>query len=275
MRIVAIEPHPQLRPYVLSYRVVEDKLGEFAGTPIWTCPEPIGVLSANFGKRSYHESGKIHPKIGLLGIQTCTRKWISQPETLFVMAILTVPGIMTLFPDIGQDAADNLLDGADLWGDRRADQFWRGLPHEWPLDEVKKAMDEWLLTLLSAAPVSVSKRCLQLHQALTSNKRIDTACEQLGITPRTLQREFRRHLGISPKQVMNLYRLQHSVRVNMATAAQNPMQTFADQAHEIRTWRRYLRRTPSRYCPENRSALAQAFTSSTQHVSPDPTIFYL
>ncbi|NER84128.1 MAG: AraC family transcriptional regulator, partial [Leptolyngbya sp. SIO1D8] len=104
MRIVAIEPHHQLRPYVLSYRIVEDKLGEFAGKPIWTCPEPIGVLSANFGKCSYHESGEIHPKIGLLGVQTRTRQWISQPETSFVMAVLTVSGMMTLFPAIGQDS---------------------------------------------------------------------------------------------------------------------------------------------------------------------------
>ncbi|MEO1299643.1 MAG: helix-turn-helix domain-containing protein, partial [Cyanobacteria bacterium J06636_16] len=155
------------------------------------------------------------------------------------------------------------------------DEFWRCLPHEWQLDDVKRAMDGWLLNLLSAAPVSASKRCLQLHRALTSNKRIDTACEQLGITPRTLQREFQRHLGISPKQVMNLHRLQHSVRAKMETASQNPLQAFADQAHAIRTWRRYLNRTPSRYCTENRSVLARAFAASAQRVSLDPTLFYL
>ncbi|NER81292.1 MAG: AraC family transcriptional regulator [Leptolyngbya sp. SIO1D8] len=116
---------------------------------------------------------------------------------------------------------------------------------------------------------------MQLHQALTSNKRIDTACEQLGITPRTLQREFQRHLGISPKQVMNLHRLQRSVRANVETISQSSLQEFADQAHEIRTWRRYLSRTPGRYCTENRSALAKAFASSAQQVSLDPTIFYL
>ncbi|MEO0855095.1 MAG: AraC family transcriptional regulator, partial [Cyanobacteria bacterium J06648_11] len=66
MRVVAIEPHPHLRPYVLSYRIVEDISGECTGSPIWTCPEPIGILSANFGRCSYHESGEIHPKIGLL-----------------------------------------------------------------------------------------------------------------------------------------------------------------------------------------------------------------
>lgn len=280
MRIVAIEPHHQLRPYVLSYRIVEDKLGEFAGKPIWTCPEPIGVLSANFGKRSYHESGEIHPKVGLLGVQTRTRQWISQPETLFVMAILTVPGMMTLFPEIGQESADHLLDVAGLWGERRADKFWRCLPHRLRLDDVKRALDSWLLNLFSAAPVSVRKRRLQLHQALTSNQRIDTACEQLGMTPRTLQREFQRHLGVSPKQVMNLYRLQRSVRANVEranveTVSQSPMQEFADQAHEIRTWRRYLSRTPGRYCTEHRSVLAKAFDSSNQQVNSDPTIFYL
>lgn len=166
MHIAAIAPHPQLRPYVLSYRIVEDKSGEFAGIPIWTCPEPIGVLSANFGKRSYHESGEIHPKVGLLGVQTCARQWISQPETLFVMAILTVPGMMTLFPDIGQESADNLLDVSALWGDQKARKFWRCLPDEWQLDDIKSAMDAWLFSLLSAVPVSRRERRLQLYQAL-------------------------------------------------------------------------------------------------------------
>ncbi|MEO0770569.1 MAG: helix-turn-helix domain-containing protein [Cyanobacteria bacterium J06649_4] len=289
MRIAAISPHPQLRPYVLSYRIVEDRSGECAGKPIWTCPEPIGVLSANFGKRSYHESGEIHPKVGLLGVQTRTRQWISQPETLFVMAILTVPGMMTLFPDIGQASADSLLDVADLWGDRKAREFRRCLPYDSQLSDIKSAMDSWLLTLLSAASISIRERRLQLYQSLISNQRIDAACEQLGITPRTLQREFQRHLGISPKQVMNLHRLQHSVRSNVETPVksvsqespfqnpvfENPVQTFADQAHEIRTWRRYLSRTPGQYRTENRSVIAEAFTSSAQKVSPDPTIFYL
>lgn len=280
MRIVAIEPHHQLRPYVLSYRIVEDTLGEFAGIPIWTCPEPVGVLSANFGKRSYHESGEIHPEVGLLGVQTLTRQWIAQPETLFVMAILTVPGMMILFPEIGQASANSLLDVAGVWGERKAREFWRCLPHSLRRDDVKSAMDGWLLNLLSAAPADVRKRRLQLHQALTSNKRIDTACEQLGITPRTLQREFQRHLGISPKQVMNLHRLQRSVRahvepVSQKPVSQSPIQDFADQAHAIRTWRRYLSRTPGRYCPETRSTLAKAFAASAQRVSLDPTLFYL
>ncbi|MEM0981568.1 MAG: helix-turn-helix domain-containing protein [Cyanobacteria bacterium P01_H01_bin.58] len=275
MRIVTIEPYPHLRPYVLSYRIVEDIPGDFAGTPIWTCPEPIGVLSANFGKRSFHESGAIHPKVGLLGVQTRTRQWLSQPETSFVMAILTIPGMMTLFPAIGQDSANNLLDVAGLWGERRADQFWRCLPHKLEHDDVKSAMDGWLLAFLGTAPISTRQRCLQLHQALRSNQRIDTACEQLGITTRTLQREFQRHLGISPKQVMNLYRLQRSVTANVAAVSQSPMQEFADQAHAIRTWRRYLSRTPARYGTEDRSVLAQAFAASAQRVNLDSTLFYL
>ena len=275
MHIVAIAPHHQLQPYVLSYRIVEDKLGDFAGTPIWTCPEPIGVLSVNFGKRSYHESGELHPKVGLLGVQTCTRKWISQPETLFVMVILSVPGMMTLFPEIGQESADHLLDVAGLWGERKAGQFWRCLPQELRLDAVKNAMDSWLLTLFNTVPVDVRERPLQLHQALMSHHRIDTACEQLGITPRTLQREFQRHLGVSPKQVMNLHRLQRSVQTNVEMVSPRPIQEFADQAHEIRTWRRYLSRTPGRYGAENRSVLAKAFAASAQDISLDPTIFYL
>ncbi|MEO1133376.1 MAG: helix-turn-helix domain-containing protein [Cyanobacteria bacterium J06639_1] len=191
------------------------------------------------------------------------------------MAILTVPGMMTLFSNIGRDSAENLLDVAGIWGDREAGKFWQCFPHELRIDDVKHAMDTWFSNALGAISTSARDRYVQLHQALVSNARVDTACDRLGMTPRTLQREFRCHLGISPKQVTNLYRLQRSVRANVEPLPPSPAQEFADQSHAIREWNRYLNRTPGRYRAEDRSAIAKAFASSTQQASFDPTIFYL
>ena len=275
MRVIALEPHLQLRPYVLSYRIVEDMLGEASGVPLGTCPEPVGVLGANFGNPSYHESGDTHPKTGLLGVQTHARRWISQPETSFVMAMLTIPGMMVLFPNIGQDTADSLLDLSSIWGERKAEKFWCCFPPVLQPDEVRRAMDDYLLNLFNTVSISVAKRCLQLHEALLSSERIDTACEASGITPRMLQRKFRRHLGVSPKQVLNLHRLQRSIRANVETTSEGFLQAFSDQAHEIRTWRRYLSRTPGQYRREGRSAVAEAYASSAQRIEQDPTVFYL
>lgn len=274
MRTLAIEPHEELRPYVLSYRIVEDLTGQYAGEPIWTCPEPVGVLSVNFGRPSFHESGKTHPNVGLLGIQTRVRQWTSQTETLFVMAMLTVPGMLLLFPYVGGDSADNLLDVADVWGDRESQRFSGRFPDKWAPAMMKDAMDTMLLAIIFGNTDRKKIQRLDMYQALVAHQRVDLACEYLGISPRSMQREFRRHLGVSPKQLLSLQRLQHSLKINVGEVPEGHGAGFSDQAHEIRTWRKYLDCTPGHYKEMGRSALATSFNLAIDAPSDQP-IFYL
>lgn len=274
MRTLALEPHKQLRPYVLSYRIVEDLTGKYAGKPIWTCPEPVGVLSVNFGRPSFHESGKACPKVGLLGIQTRVRQWTSQPETLFVMAMLTIPGILLLFPHVGRESADNLLDVADYWGDKKTNIFRGRFPDKWEPGAMKMAMDNLLLDFAFGDSNWKKMRRLNMYQALTTHQRIDLACEHLGVSSRSMQREFRQHLGVSPKQVLNLQRFQHSLKANVEEVPENLATGFSDQAHEIRAWHKYLDRTPGCYKAKDRSLIARTFASEID-VSCDQPVFYL
>jgi AraC-like DNA-binding protein len=274
VRTLSLAPHKLLRPYVLSYHIVEDLEGKHAGEPIRTCPEPIGVLSVNFGRPSFHESGKAHPKVALLGIQTRVRQWVSQAETLFVMAMLTVPGIFALFPEVGGESADNLLDIADFWGDKETNRFSGSFPDKWEPDTIKAAMDNILLDATFGDSNRKKVRRLNMYQSLMTHQRIDLACEHLGMSSRSMQREFRQHLGISPKQLLNLQRFQHSLKVNAAGVQESLDTGFSDQAHEIRTWRKYLDCTPGRYKAKGRSIIASSFASKID-VSSDQPVFYL
>ena len=274
MRTLALEPHRQLRPYVLSYQIVEDLTGNYVGEPIWTCPEPVGVLTVNFGRPSFHESGKAHPTVGLLGIQTQVRQWRSQTETLFVMAMLTIPGILLLFPHVGGESADNLLDIADFWGDRKTNRFRGRFPDTWDPRAMKMAMDKLLLDYVALDSNWKTLRRLNMYQSLTTHQRIDLASGQLGISSRSMQREFRRHLGVSPKQVLNLQRFQRSLKANVGAVPKNPATGFSDQAHEIRTWRKYLDCTPGHYQAKDRSLIARTFASEID-AGCDQPVFYL
>jgi methylphosphotriester-DNA--protein-cysteine methyltransferase len=65
------------------------------------------------------------------------------------------------------------------------------------------------------------------------------------------------HLGIGPKELLDLHRLDRSL--SAVQAGCEGCAGFSDQAHQIREWRRRLRTTPGRYARGGRSSLAEAF----------------
>jgi AraC-like DNA-binding protein len=73
----------------------------------------------------------------------------------------------------------------------------------------------------------------------------------------------------APKALIDLYRLDRSLRAVQGgqTAGTDG---FADQAHQIREWKRRLGISPGRYAREGRSTLAEAFDPAA-----DRPAFYL
>ena len=83
-------------------------------------------------------------------------------------------------------------------------------------------------------------------------RRIEQVATESGIGVRSLQRLFREYVGVSPKWVIQRYRLHELVeRLNGASkidwAATALDLGYADQAHLIRDFRRLVGRTPGAY----------------------------
>jgi len=97
--------------------------------------------------------------------------------------------------------------------------------------------------------LTVLVRRMQADPGLT---RVEQLAELAGCSPRTLQRRFRRHLGVSPKWVLARFRLQEAA----LALEQDPDVDLAelavrlgwyDQAHLTNDLRRMLGETPARY----------------------------
>ncbi|MCZ7171453.1 helix-turn-helix domain-containing protein, partial [Salmonella enterica] len=73
---------------------------------------------------------------------------------------------------------------------------------------------------------------------------------------RQLHRWFERHLGLGPKQLMDLERLQSSIQA-VQRGDGDALSGYSDQAHQIRNWRRRLARTPGGYARGGPSPLAE------------------
>lgn len=275
MRYRCLPPHESLRRFVACYLMVEDLECLYERRRVRTCPEPLGVLVINIGAPDIHESGMPVPSVGVLGVQTRVRRWMLGGETFFVAAMLTIPGVMSLFPYLGGATNDALVDLSDLWGDKQANTLRQRIPHVWDPPSVKAAMDSWMLEKLFDAPEARSDVSLQIHNALMWTQRVDLACKELGMTPRKLQRLFKHHIGIGPKRVLGLHRLQNSIwesRWNPATSS-SALDGFADQAHLIRTWRQHLGITPGQYRKAGASKLANVFSAAAGKRRGAPVLY--
>lgn len=269
---LALPPTPELATLVNSYWFIKDIPGKYEGQPIRTSPVPAAVLSVNMGRPNAAEDGSLVPRASLLGLQSRVRSWRSWSNTYFVMAMLTIPGVVRLFPHTGRSSADKLLDLAAIAGDACAHSLSSSVTTVLEPEQIAARLDGWLLAqLASSAPVPESARIAVAHNILRLGGSVATAAEAVNTDRRQLQRWFHRHLGFGPKDVSDLGRLHDSLKA-VQTRIGNPTAGFSDQAHQIRSWQRRLGVTPGAYSKRPRSPLVSHFSSNTTNTRP---AFYL
>ncbi|TCQ02191.1 AraC-like DNA-binding protein [Rhizobium sp. PP-F2F-G36] len=256
---LALPPAPELAAMVQAYWFVEDRPGDHAGRLIRTSPIPLAVLSVNMGRPNAAEDGALVPAVSLLGLQSRARAWRSWPDTCFVMVMLSIPGLVRLFPHAGPESADRLLDLAAIAGDACAQSLKTGIGADQDPRTIAAFLDRWLMSRLSSRPPAPeSAPIIAAYDVLRRGGPVEAAAEIAQVDRRQLHRLFHRHLGIGPKTLGDLERLQSSLR-GVQTGRSDPLQGFSDQAHQIRSWRRRLGVTPGAYARAARSPMAEQF----------------
>ncbi len=269
---LTLPPAPPLASIVHSYWFVEDIPGQHQGRPIRTSPIPAAVLSVNVGRPNAAEDGSLVPDVSLLGLQSRPRSWQSWSNTYFVMAMLTIAGLVRLFPGTGAGGANRLLDLGAITGDAQASALSRWVGAALEPARVAAELDRWLIQkLASSEPVPESARLSRAHDVLRSGGSVATAAEAADTDRRQLQRWCHRHFGVGPKELADLERLQRSLR-SAQTGNDDSVSGFSDQPHQIRNWRRRLGITPGAYQDDAPSPMAAYFSSNT--VAAEPA-FYL
>lgn len=254
-----LPPAPKLAELVHAYWFIEDMQGEYASRLIRTGPVPLAVLSVNIGRPNATEDGELVPGASLLGLQSRARAWRSCPETCFVMAMLTIAGLVRLFPHVGSGSADMLLDLAAITGDATAQSLKNSVGIEQTPQQIASLLDRWLISRMeSTPPVPESKPISIAHSILRNGGTVDTAAKITQVNRRQLHRLFHRNLGVGPKLLADLERL-HSSLKGVQSGYGDPVQGFSDQAHQIRTWRRRLGVTPGIYAGMARTPMTDYF----------------
>lgn len=112
--------------------------------------------------------------------------------------------------------------------------------------------------LLGRVPRVVDERAIVLRdvvEALAVDReasRLEWLTERTGLSPRALQRGFRRYVGVGPRWVIQRYRLHEAAeqlgkgkRVNLAVLADEL--GYSDQAHFTRDFKRVVGVSPGQY----------------------------
>jgi AraC-like DNA-binding protein len=205
-------PHPS------AHLVFEEHGGEWRA-------EVAGVHTARFSKRLVGE-GRV------FGIKF--RPAMLQPFACASMATLTdrVVPIDAIFGAPGEALARAIRLEADF--DARMDLMRAFLVRRIPSVQTEVACVRDLVERLA------------VDRALL---RVEDVADAAGLDVRALQRSFRRHVGVSPKWVIQRYRLHEAAEQlrtepSMSLAILAASLGYADQAHFSRDFRRMVGRTP-------------------------------
>ncbi len=259
-----LAPSPALAGLVHAYWFVEDLPGKYAGHPVQTSPVPYVVLSVNIGHPNAADNGELVPATSLLGLQSRVRSWRSRPGTYFVMALLTIPGVLKLFPYVGSEAVNTLLDLGSVIGDASAYSLSACVGADLAREEIAVSLDRWLVRrLMHASQVPEIGQIVTTLNMLRGGGTVNAAAAQTQVQRRQIHRLFRRHLGIGPKDVADLERLHASLK-GVQSGCGDPMHGFSDQPHQIRNWRKRLGRTPGAYVRQGRTEMAAYFGSDRE-----------
>jgi len=125
-------------------------------------------------------------------------------------------------------------------------------------EDIKKCIhhgETFFRTRLPECETSSALKIRDLIEEIAANRnitRVEQVALMMGLTLRPLQRAFQRHAGVSPKWVINRYRLQEAADM-LANDLDLKMSDLAlqlgyfDQAHFIRDFKSTIGKTPLEY----------------------------
>ena len=122
------------------------------------------------------------------------------------------------------------------------------------VDIMAAAAERLLLAHLPALDLNVA-RVGELVAGIAADRNltsVEALAQHAGLTKRALQRLFNQYVGISPKWVINRYRLHEAVAqvqagVPISWTELALMLGYFDQAHFIRDFRKLVGRSPAEY----------------------------
>ncbi|MBI9051062.1 MAG: AraC family transcriptional regulator [Anaerolineaceae bacterium] len=113
---------------------------------------------------------------------------------------------------------------------------------------LEETLTQWLIKGVPARPPAFQHAVSMLHHSFGQSP-IQMVCEESGLYPRKLERQFNQYMGVSPKTYARILRFNFAIQQLLTVPITNSTEMafqagYSDQAHFIRECREFTGRTP-------------------------------
>lgn len=212
------------------------------------------MLGADYRLQSSERMEPI-PQASLWGASTRARRAIPQGRIHAFVALLTHRGARLLARDLGTPLADRVLDLGPFLGTAES-SFPEQLRSSVGFEERVRLSQELLRrTLRDASAAACAGAALDVAQAIASHRlrgSVASIAAGYGITTRTLHNRFHKEIGLSPKRLQRVARLNRVVRALHprpwgGKPAEDVLLEFHDEAHLYHEFRNLTELAPSAF----------------------------
>ena len=256
MRLTTLQPHPALRSLVQLYWHLNGRSPARRERVL-----PNGVVELIFNLGSPHlvvdlnapSGSQVFREAWVAGVQRGPLVIASTLDSHLFGVRLRPEGARVLLTLPMSELTDVVVEADAVVGERFA-ALREGLLEAPSARGCADAADAHLLRRLRAGDAIADPAIAWVERALAAHPsaRIEVLSRRAGLSPRRLRERFAEHVGVSPKTVGRVYRLQRAISLarrpqvlawaDLASAA-----GFSDQPHMIREFRALTHASPAEY----------------------------
>jgi len=263
-----LEPAPDLAAHVRHYWVLRGGRSDAPAHPVF--PDGCGEIVFNLGVPAHElqQSGRLaaQPREMLVGQMTRPLQMVPG-EVLRVVGIKLAPwGAAAILGEASAAVRDRTvaLSDIDPAAPAHVGEQLDGCTCD---DQIGAVLDRALRARLAAAGTRRLDRLTRLAQSLrrTPGASVDAWARASACSARTLERQFERFVGISPKEFSRVRRFQRALRLareqpKLRWAAIAACMGYTDQAHMGRDFRQFAGCAPTLVGPAS-TPITTAFVS--------------
>ena len=248
-------PLPVLKDLVKYYIILDTVIEDFDQFAQCTIPNycPFLILSISDNTPTFVFEDRRVPDVSEhIGGQISSPVYIDKPGNFRIVVVLfQANGAYHLFRNPQIDYLDRIITLQDLLGSKAGNIREKISNNKTSNKEIVRELNLFLLGFLKNNDIRKSYIDYVLSQIMEKNGsfKIETLYTDLNINPRTLRRNFKQQVGVSPKEYLRFLRLNRLHKYLMSDKKTNIHDLvyqlgYYDQAHLINDFKKYAHYAP-------------------------------
>ena len=255
LHIQVARPSSAYAPYVKYYKYIESDLsGVFKVVPIPYIEMYFNFTSCEVISPGHYELTR--PMVHIAGLHSSGQEGYSRMNGTGrgggFCIVFKPQGFDQLFGIKSAELCQYAVDGLSVFGEP-AERLYHRLEQSHDIDEMV-FWTEWFFKALRKPPRHNADRIHHIigyMEGIHGMSSTSEVCRRFSMTQRTLQRTFKNEIGLSPKELMQIFRINHALKMirkypekNLTTISY--LSGYYDQSHFIRDIRRITGMAPGK-----------------------------